>query len=142
MRSSSMIRPIALLLALAGVTLPAKGTEAIAPALGAKPSLSLSLVPWTGPQLPGSVPETLKYRLTIVGSSGEAVDLRAAGVPKGWIATFCTDRICTPNRTRITLGASRVKVVEFQLVPPGVPGVVPQVRVIGTGSEGKATATT
>ena len=142
MRCKGMIRHVALLLALVGIALPLLGTGVIAAASGAKSSLSLSLVPWTGPQLPGSIPETLKYRLRVVGKSGEAVDLRAVNVPNGWVATFCTDRVCTPNHTRITLSQSRVGVVEFQLVPPNATKLVPKVRVIGNDSEGAATATT
>ncbi len=133
---------MALLLTGVAVALPLAGMGAIAPALGAKSSLSLSLGPWTGPQLPGSIPETLKYRLTVVGSSGEVVDLRAADVPKGWVATFCTERVCTPNHTHIRLSASRVGIVEFQLVPPNATNIVPKVRVIANGGEGAATATT
>lgn len=160
MRSSTMTRYLTLLLAVAGAVVPLDCAAATmgafrarqplpspaiaAPSHGsrAKPGLSLALVPWTGPQAPGNVPETLKYRLAVVGNAGESVELRAVDVPKGWIATFCTEHVCTPNRTRITLPSSRMAVIEFALVPSDGSSAVPKVRVIGNGGEGAATATT
>ncbi|MBC5821139.1 MAG: hypothetical protein GIX01_04030 [Candidatus Eremiobacteraeota bacterium] len=137
-----MIRHMVLFLTTVGVALALAGMGAGAPALGAASSLSLSLGPWTGPQLPGSIPETLKYRLTVGGRPGETVELRAADVPKGWVATFCTEHLCTPNHSRLTLPASRVKIVEFQLVPPDAGRAAPKVRVLGSSRDGEATATT
>ena len=78
---------------------------------------SLSLAAWTGPDLPGSIPGTYKYRLVVAGVGGKNVDLRAVGVPKNWIASFCSDRVCAPFHLPVTLPAQGVKVVEFQLVP-------------------------
>ncbi len=114
----------------------------VALGLGAKSGLSVSLAPWTGPPLPGSVPDTLRYRLAVVGKAAKEVDLKAADVPKGWIATFCTERVCTPGRVRISLPASRVGIIELQLVPPGSRTVVPKVRIIANDGAGSVTATT
>jgi len=63
-------------------------------------------------------------------------------VPKGWIATFCTERVCTPGRVRISLPASRVGIIELQLVPPDSRKVVPKVRIIANDGAGSVTATT
>ena len=114
----------------------------VALGLGAKSGLSVSLAPWTGPPLPGSVPDTLRYRLAVVGKAAKEVDLKAADVPKGWIATFCTERVCTPGRVRISLPASRVGIIELQLVPPDSRKVVPKVRIIANDGAGSVTATT
>ena len=78
---------------------------------------AILLGPWTGADLPGSIPSTLKYRLVVAGVPGKNVDLRAAGVPKGWVASFCTDRVCAPFHVPVTVPAQGVKVIEFQLVP-------------------------
>jgi peroxiredoxin len=78
---------------------------------------ALSLAPWTGPDLPGSVESTIKYRLVVTDAPGAHVDLAAAGLPQHWIGSFCTDRVCAPFRTSIVMPAGGVKVVEFQVVP-------------------------
>jgi cytochrome c biogenesis protein CcmG, thiol:disulfide interchange protein DsbE len=103
-------------------------------------SAALSFAPWTGPQLPGSSPDTAKYRLVVTGKPGQSIHLHAVDLPKGWIASFCTDRICAPLQVATTLPDSGVKVIEFQVVPPDTKSLahVPSVRVIVT--DGKSTA--
>jgi peroxiredoxin len=102
----------------------------------------VSLTPWTGADLPGSVASTLKYRLVVAGAAGKSVDLHAAGVPKGWVASFCTDRVCAPFKVSVALPPSGVKVIEFQLVPPDGNPPAPKVRVVGTDGASETTATT
>ncbi len=95
---------------------------------------ALSLAPWTGPDLPGSVSSTYKYRLVVAGTPGKTVALAAGGLPKRWVASFCSDRQCTPFRTTIALPASGVKVIEFQIIPQAaVPGAQ-TIRVDGDGA--------
>jgi peroxiredoxin/tetratricopeptide (TPR) repeat protein len=103
---------------------------------------SVSLAPWTGADLPGSIPNTLKYRLVVAGAAGKSIALHAADVPKGWIASFCTDRVCAPFKTNIALPQSGVKVIEFQLVPPGARTDPGKVRVIASDGEHTASAST
>jgi hypothetical protein len=95
---------------------------------------SLSLARWTGPDLPGSVASTYKYRLVVAGTPGRTVELSAAGLPKRWIASFCSDRMCAPFRTTVALPASGVKVVEFQVIPQSAAAQSPTVRVSGDGA--------
>ncbi|MFY9781122.1 MAG: redoxin domain-containing protein [Candidatus Baltobacteraceae bacterium] len=115
----------------------------VALGLGASGSgASLSLAPWTGADLPGSIPNTLKYRLVVAGTAGNKVALHAAGVPKGWIASFCSDRLCAPFKTSVAIPPSGVKVIEFQLVPPGARADPGKVRVIGNDGRHTATAST
>ncbi|HZX67476.1 MAG TPA: TlpA disulfide reductase family protein [Candidatus Elarobacter sp.] len=78
---------------------------------------ALSLAPWTGPDLPGSVESTIKYRLVVTDAPGAHVGLAAAGLPQHWIGSFCTDRVCAPFRTSIVMPADGVKIIEFQVVP-------------------------
>jgi thiol-disulfide isomerase/thioredoxin len=103
---------------------------------------TVTLAPWTGTDLPGSIPDTIKYRLVVAGVAGRSVALRAADVPKGWVASFCSDRTCAPFRTVVDVPASGVKVVEFQLVPPSGRPHAPKVRVIGRDGLHESVATT
>lgn len=94
-----------------------EGQEAdIALEMSAAGKTSVSLAPWTGPDLPGSIASTLKYRLVVGGSPKRSVTLRATSLAKGWIASFCSDRVCAPLRTTVMIPASGVKVLEFQLI--------------------------
>ncbi|HTJ26338.1 MAG TPA: redoxin domain-containing protein [Candidatus Limnocylindria bacterium] len=92
-----------------------EGTVALDVDRGA--TLGLSLAPWTGPDLPGSVTSTIKYRLVVTGAAGATVVLAASGLPAHWIGSFCSDRVCAPFRTELVLPPEGVKVVEFQVVP-------------------------
>jgi peroxiredoxin len=103
---------------------------------------TLSLAPWTGAELPGSVPNTIKYRLVVAGAAGKSVALHAADVPKGWVASFCTDRVCAPFKVSVAIPASGVKIIEFQLVPPVANAAPGKVRVIGTDGAATSSATT
>jgi len=103
---------------------------------------AVSLAPWTGADLPGSVPNTIKYRLIVAGVAGRNVALKTADVPKGWVASFCTDKICAPFKVNVAIPDSGVKVVEFQLVPPQSKSATPRVRVIGSDGQHESTATT
>lgn len=95
---------------------------------------ALSLAPWTGPDLPGSVASTYKYRLVVAGTPGKTVALAASGLPKRWVASFCSDRECAPFRTTVELPSSGVKVIEFQVIPQAPAPEPPTVRVDGDGA--------
>jgi peroxiredoxin len=103
---------------------------------------AVTLAPWTGPELPGSIPNTIKYRLIVAGNAGKTIALRASDVPKGWVASFCSDRVCAPFRVEVAIPENGVKIVEFQLVPPSATTISPKVRVIGSGDGFESTATT
>ncbi|MEA2785248.1 MAG: hypothetical protein QOF71_1352 [Candidatus Eremiobacteraeota bacterium] len=92
-----------------------EGTVALDVARGSHAALSLA--PWTGPDLPGSIASTFKYRLVVTGAAGTKITLAASGLPQRWIGSFCTDRVCAPFRTSVVVPADGVKVVEFQVVP-------------------------
>lgn len=98
---------------------------------------ALSLAPWTGPDLPGSVASTYKYRLVVAGTPGKTVALAASGLPKRWVASFCSDRQCAPFRTTVALPASGVKVIEFQVIPQSAAPRPPTVRVDGDGASAR-----
>jgi thiol-disulfide isomerase/thioredoxin len=90
--------------------------------LGHSDATTLSLTKWTGPDLPGSVVSTLKYRLVVVAPANKQVTLAARGLRPGWIASFCSDRLCSPNHVSFAVPPTGVKTYEFQLIPP-TPGV-------------------
>jgi peroxiredoxin len=115
-----------------------EGAVALAVAPGARPALSLA--PWTGPDLPGSIASTFKYRLVVTGAPGSQLTLAAGGLPRRWIGSFCTDRVCAPFRTSIHMPADGVKVVEFQVVPTTAHNGPASVRIDAT-SGGRPVAT-
>jgi thiol-disulfide isomerase/thioredoxin len=78
----------------------------------------VSVMPWSGPDLPGSLASTLKYRLIVASAHDAPVTLRAAGLPRDWVASFCVDGLCSPQTVSYRAPASGVKTYEFQLVPP------------------------
>lgn len=86
-------------------------------ALSPNGKTTVSLAPWTGADLPGSIASTVKYRLVVASHPGSTVNLKATGLAKGWIASFCTDKICAPMQRAVTLPDSGVKIIEFQLIP-------------------------
>ncbi len=120
-----------------------EGQEAIAALELATPhGISVSLAPWVGAELPGSVPNTIKYRLVLAGTAGRNVTLDASGLPKEWVASFCSDKVCAPMHVAVVIPPSGVKIVEFQLIPPSGKPPAPKVRVTGHDGSAEATATT
>lgn len=78
--------------------------------------LVLGLAPYTGPVLPGSVPGTSKFGVSVSGTPGTTVELRAVGVPKGYVASFCTSRVCAPFHVSLALPQSGRQRIELQLI--------------------------
>jgi hypothetical protein len=76
----------------------------------------LSLEPWTGTNLPTTTRAALKYRLHVEGVPNSTFVLRADGVAKGWLAAFCTPKVCAPMRVDVTLPASGQAVYQFELI--------------------------
>jgi thiol-disulfide isomerase/thioredoxin len=110
---------------------------------GAQPATAVTIAPWTGPDLPGSVASTYKYRVALSGPAGKSVTLHATGLPKFWIASFCTDRVCSPFTVQTTIPSSGVKVIEFQVIPDG-PNLKahPTVHIDATAGKAKSTTST
>jgi peroxiredoxin len=120
-----------------------EGQEAIVALDLADPGkTAVSLAPWTGPELPGSIPNTIKYRLVVAGPVGKNLNLSALGVPKGWVASFCSDKVCSPFKVAVQVPSAGVKVIEFQLVPPDAKAKIGRVRVTATDGATSASATT
>lgn len=88
---------------------------AILLALG-QPSTRLSIQPWTGSDFQVTTGAAAKYRLEVSGKPNASVRLRALGVASGWIAAFCTPRLCSPQRIDVGLPRSGQAVVQFELI--------------------------
>ncbi|MGZ3516071.1 MAG: hypothetical protein ACXWNK_01140 [Vulcanimicrobiaceae bacterium] len=84
--------------------------------LAALLATTLSLSPWTGKVSPTANPQAVQYRLTVHGAPKATVNLEASGLARGWIASFCTDRICSPFRVTMPLSPSGVGRIEFQVI--------------------------
>src|SRR5665213_944036 len=76
----------------------------------------LSIAPWKGADPKIAIAGATKYRLTVAGEPGAHVHVRATGAAKGWIAAFCTDRVCSPDQTMVDLPASGHADIQFELV--------------------------
>jgi hypothetical protein len=76
----------------------------------------LSLSPWHGPDLPSAPANAVKYRLSIHGAPGAHVHLRTSGVARGWLAAFCTSKICSPGQTWLDLPKSGSYALQFELI--------------------------
>jgi hypothetical protein len=78
--------------------------------------VTLLLAPWKGPSFPTAGAAAAKYKLTVHGGANQSVELRAAGLPDGWIASFCTQTFCAPFHYRLRLGRNGTGVIEFQAI--------------------------
>jgi hypothetical protein len=76
----------------------------------------LSIAPWKGADPKNAIPGATKYRLTVAGAPGARIHLDATGEADGWIAAFCTDKVCSPDRTTLDLPASGRAGIQFELV--------------------------
>jgi len=66
-------------------------------------------------------PAVAEYRFTVRGSAGQAVHVRTAGVPKDWLVTFCTRKVCTPYRFDGTLDGTGRAHADLRVFPTGEP---------------------
>src|SRR5579864_2191286 len=100
----------------------------------------LTLAPWKGPLPAAATADAVKYKLTVHGRPGQVVRLSASGLPRGWIAAFCTRDVCSPFRYTMQLNARGGGFVEFQAVrtQDAAPRLV---RVTVSSSDGAAVQT-
>ncbi|MGA8098829.1 MAG: hypothetical protein WB810_09240 [Candidatus Cybelea sp.] len=82
----------------------------------AQSSTELSIQPWTGSDLQTTTERAAKYRLKVSGKPKTTLRLQARGVAQGWLAAFCTPRLCSPQRVELTLPESGASVVQFELI--------------------------
>lgn len=85
-------------------------------AAAAAAPVRLTIVPWASPPLPTATHAAATLRLTVSGRPGQRVRLRATGVAPGWLAAFCTSRLCSPESVDVALPASGRAIYEFELI--------------------------
>jgi hypothetical protein len=76
----------------------------------------LTVEPWTGSDFQVTSSGAAKYRLEVSGKPNATVSLRALGVAQGWLAAFCTPRLCSPERINVALPRSGQAVFQFELI--------------------------
>lgn len=81
-----------------------------------QPGTSLSIQPWTGTDLQTTAPEAAKYRLEVSGRPDATIRLEASNVADGWLAAFCTPKLCSPQRIDAQLTRSGQTVLQFELI--------------------------
>ena len=102
----------------------------------AAPAVRLEIAPWSGANLQTADAAAVRYRLVVRGEPGETVDLVAEGVTPGWIAAFCTDRVCSPHRVSATLPSGGVATLQFELIrEENGAAAKGSARVSGAGAE-------
>jgi UDP-N-acetylmuramyl tripeptide synthase len=90
---------------------------AIALTLALAPSPThLTLAPWTGKNLPTATAAAIKYNLKVAGTPHATIHIEASGVAQGWIAAFCTPRVCAPTSVDVTLPDSGQAFYQFELI--------------------------
>lgn len=80
--------------------------------------VTVLLSPWKGAVLPTTPTGNYQtsFALNVHGAPRERVTLQADGVAKGWIAAFCTPRLCAPFHTVATLDGKGMARYEFSLI--------------------------
>jgi hypothetical protein len=81
-----------------------------------QPATHLSIEPWTGSDFQTTASDAAKYRLSVTGKPNSTLQLRVRGVAKGWLAAFCTPRLCSPQRIDVVLPRSGNAVFQFELI--------------------------
>ncbi len=76
----------------------------------------LALSPWHGKVPAAANPDAVAYRLSVRGAPNAVVHLHASGLAPGWIASFCTARVCSPSRVALPLSAAGSGTIEFQVI--------------------------
>jgi hypothetical protein len=76
----------------------------------------LSIAPWTGSNYQTASTQAVTYRLKVEGAPNATLRLRAVGVANGWLAAFCTRKLCSPQHADVTLPSSGSAVLQFELV--------------------------
>lgn len=82
----------------------------------AQPATHLTIQPWTGNDFQVTSDTAAKYRLEVMGKPNGTLRLRAANVAAGWLAAFCTPKLCSPQRIDVRLPASGDAVFQFELI--------------------------
>ncbi len=80
--------------------------------------VTVLLSPWKGPSLPTAPTGNYQtsYAMSVRGAPNARIALRADGVAAGWVAAFCTPRLCSPFHATTTLDGKGRARYEFSLI--------------------------
>jgi hypothetical protein len=76
----------------------------------------LSIQPWTGNDFQNTASTAAKYRLRVSGRPNTTLRLHAEGVARGWLAAFCTPKLCSPQQVEVQIPQSGDTVFQFELI--------------------------
>ena len=82
----------------------------------AQSATRLSIQPWTGNDFQTTTGAAAKYRLEVSGRPNATLRLHAQDVAQGWLAAFCTPKLCSPQQVDVTLPQSGDAVFQFELI--------------------------
>ena len=101
--------------------------------------VTLLLGPWKGPSLPTASAAAAKYRLAVRGPAERKVQLRTGALPQGWVASFCTESICSPFAYQLDLDDRGQGEVEFQAIrtDPSAPAHI-RITISADGANSKS----
>jgi hypothetical protein len=71
----------------------------------------------------------VSYAVRVTAPAGSVVRLSARDVPRGWIASFCTPRVCSPFRVTLPLrtGTGTIQLSYVRAVAGAAPLRAPRV---------------
>ena len=105
-------------------------------------ALVLAIGPWTGPDVATAGAAPLRKQVALEGAPGHVVRLSTAGVPRRWVASWCTARVCAVGRTTVTLDRRGRADVELTIVPDdGAQAPWPTLRVRAVDGPERASRT-
>jgi hypothetical protein len=79
-------------------------------------ALILALTSYAGPPLQDRSDGDAAFSVAVRGKAGQTVRLRAVDVPAGYIASFCTRRVCSAFHVSFALPPSGRESIELQLI--------------------------
>jgi hypothetical protein len=76
-------------------------------------------------------PGVRSYAVRITAPAGSTVRLEARDVPRGWIASFCTPRVCSPFQVRLRVRTGTAA-IQLSYIPSSGHTALTKPHVTGT----------
>jgi hypothetical protein len=93
---------------------------------------------------PAADPGVRSYAVRVNGPAGSTVRLSALDVPRGWIASFCSPRVCSPFHVALPLragsGSIQISYVRTAATAPALRALHVAARVSGRRLDARRTA--
>jgi hypothetical protein len=74
-------------------------------------------------------PDVREFAVRVTAPAGTQVRLSALDVPRGWIASFCTPRVCSPQHVTLAVptGSAAIQLSYARIANPAAPLRAPHV---------------